>query len=75
MATTFNVAGMHCDGCERNISEVVLRIPGVSSVRADHEQGTVLVEGDPIDRDAVTAAIEDAGYDVLPDQAERLPLA
>lgn len=76
MRTTFNVAGMHCDGCERSIGTALEQIAGVRIVSADHESGIVVVDSaDDTERDALAAAIEEAGYDVLPDPGRRLPLA
>uniref|UniRef100_UPI001F0CEF61 heavy-metal-associated domain-containing protein n=1 Tax=Halalkalirubrum salinum TaxID=2563889 RepID=UPI001F0CEF61 len=54
---------MSCSGCESAVESAIDGLSGVSGVRADHESGTVVVDGDP-DRSVVAAAIEDAGYTV-----------
>ena len=73
--TTLKVAGMHCDGCERSISNALARIDGVTSVDADFQTGVVEVSLDTeVDRATLEGAIEDAGYDVLPDDKRPLPL-
>ncbi|MFW5964575.1 MAG: heavy-metal-associated domain-containing protein [Natronomonas sp.] len=61
MQTTLNVDGMACDGCEENVEEAIRGIAGVTGVEADHETGTVVVEGDA-DADVLVAAVDDAGY-------------
>lgn len=37
----FNVKGMHCEGCEERIKNVLIQVPGVASVKADHLEGKV----------------------------------
>lgn len=63
MSTTLTVSGMACDGCEEAVVEALEGVSGVESASADHEAGTATAEGDA-DREALAAAIEDAGYDV-----------
>jgi len=43
-AKTFNVKGMHCEGCENRVQKVLSEIPGVSNVQADHSEGKVQLE-------------------------------
>jgi len=63
MSTTLAVSGMSCTGCESNVESAVSELAGVQAVDADHEAGTVTVEGD-VDHGAVESAIEDSGYEV-----------
>jgi len=63
MSTTLAVSGMSCTGCESNVESAVSELAGVQAVDADHEAGTVTVEGD-VDQGAVESAIEDSGYEV-----------
>ena len=63
MSTTLAVSGMSCTGCESNVESAVSELAGVQAVDADHEAGTVTVEGD-VDQGAVAEAIEDSGYEV-----------
>ncbi|MCV7419870.1 heavy-metal-associated domain-containing protein [Mycobacterium yunnanensis] len=62
MSVLFEVHGMSCAHCVAAITSAVTPLPGVTSVDVALAEGTVRVEGTP-DVDAVTAAIEDAGYD------------
>ncbi|WP_178917205.1 heavy-metal-associated domain-containing protein [Natronomonas gomsonensis] len=62
MGTTLNVEDMACDGCEANVEEAIRGVAGVTGVDADHESGTVVVEGDA-DAEALVAAVDDAGYE------------
>lgn len=63
MSLEMRVEDMSCSGCESAVESAIGSLSGVSAVRADHDSGTVVVDGDP-DRNAVVAAIEDAGYTV-----------
>ena len=62
---TYTVAGMHCDHCVASVGEEVQEIPGVQDVEVVLETGTVTVtSAEPVDRAAVQAAVEEAGYHV-----------
>ncbi|PSP28703.1 heavy metal transporter [Halobacteriales archaeon QH_2_65_14] len=62
---SFRVTGMSCGGCESNVENSLTTLSGVSRVEADHETETVeVVADDDVSTDDITAAIEDAGYDV-----------
>ncbi|MFC7677096.1 cation transporter [Mycolicibacterium sp. GCM10028919] len=63
MSMVLEVSGMTCGHCVSAITSAVSALPGVTGVDVDLEAGSVRVEGTP-DAAAVTAAIEDAGYDV-----------
>ncbi|MFW6320568.1 MAG: heavy-metal-associated domain-containing protein [Halohasta sp.] len=63
MGTVLSVSGMSCTGCESTVETAVSELSGVQGVDADHEAGTVTVEGD-VDEGAVAQAIEDSGYEV-----------
>ena len=58
----FKVKGMHCPSCEKLLQMDIGDISGVKSVKADWKKGTVEVEGDKIDQNAVKKAISGAGY-------------
>jgi copper chaperone CopZ len=61
--TTYAVAGMTCGHCEQSVQEELAELGGVSQVRADHTTGLVTVTSAlPLDRAAVSAAVEEAGY-------------
>ena len=60
---TYDVTGMTCGHCELSIQEEIGELAGVVEVDADHETGRVTVTShEPLDRAAVAAAVEEAGY-------------
>lgn len=62
---TYTVTGMTCNHCVASVTEEVQEIPGVENVAVDLPTGAVTVTStDPIDDDAVRAAVEEAGYQV-----------
>ena len=56
------VAGLMCPRCEARVEKAVAAVEGVTSVKASHEKGEVVVEGGS--EAAVRAAITAAGYEV-----------
>lgn len=62
--TTYAVTGMSCGHCEFSIREEVEALPGVTAAAADRTAGTLVVTGDA-SADAVTAAVREAGYEVV----------
>ena len=61
--TEYAVTGMTCGHCELSVREELAELPGVTEVSADHTTGRVVVtSAAPLDRDAVAAAVEEAGY-------------
>ena len=64
---TFRVEGMTCDHCRHAVTTEVSAVPGVETVIVDVEAGTVTVSADqPVDRSHVAAAVDEAGYTLLP---------
>lgn len=61
---TFSVPGMTCGHCEAAVKKEVGALPGVTGVVVDLETKDVVVTGTSLDRDALVAAIDEAGYDV-----------
>ena len=61
----YQVEGMTCSHCEMSVREEVGEVPGVSTVEASHETGTVIVTGEGFTDELVTAAVEEAGYTVV----------
>lgn len=61
---TYSVPGVSCAHCQAAITEEVSALPGVEAVDVDLESKVVAVTGDPLDEDAIIAAIDDAGYEV-----------
>jgi copper ion binding protein len=61
---TLTVPGMTCGHCEAAVKEEVGSVDGVATVEVDLETKIVTVSGAALDRDAIVAAIDEAGYDV-----------
>lgn len=62
----FTVTGMTCGHCENAVSKEVGAIPGVTSVKAVAQTGLLTVASEqPIDDEAVRAAVDEAGYDLV----------
>ena len=60
----YSVPGVSCAHCKRAIEGEVSRVPGVESVEVDVVARTVTVVAEPLDEQAVVAAIDEAGYEV-----------
>ncbi len=63
--TTFSVEGMTCEGCSAVVEKAVKDVPGVLSVKVNYEQKRAVVTSEaccPAPTDAITRAIEAAGY-------------
>ncbi|GAA3828212.1 heavy-metal-associated domain-containing protein [Sphaerisporangium flaviroseum] len=64
--TTYTVKGMTCGHCVSSVTEEVGEVPGVTGVKVDLPTGLVTVDSDgPVDDAAMTAAVEQAGYEVV----------
>ena len=60
---SYTVSGMTCAHCVASVTEEVSEIPGVRDVAVTLETGAVTVTSEqPVDDDAVRAAVEEAGY-------------
>lgn len=65
--STYTVTGMTCDQCERAVIGEVSQIEGVTGVEVDLATGAVTVTADgAVDDGAVAAAVDEAGYEVIP---------
>jgi copper chaperone len=62
---TYSVPGVSCAHCRTAITNEVDQVAGVESVHVDLEAKTVRVSGDGLDEQALIAAIDEAGYDVV----------
>ncbi len=61
--TTWTVTGMTCGHCVASVSEEIGDLTGVEDVQVTLETGQVVVtSAEPLDRAAVAAAVEEAGY-------------
>jgi copper ion binding protein len=66
MTTTYLVKGMTCSHCVNSVSSEVGALPGVHEVDVNLEAGAVTVTSDqPLDTDAVRAAVDEAGYELV----------
>ncbi|MFI2367028.1 heavy-metal-associated domain-containing protein [Streptomyces sp. NPDC018833] len=66
VTTVYQVSGMTCGHCEGAVSSEISEIAGVTSVKAVAATGLVTVVSDaPLDEDAVRAAVDEAGYELV----------
>jgi len=63
MAKKIIIEGMSCNDCVRHVTTALEEL-GLSEVKVDLASKSAVVEGDASD-EAIKAAIEDAGYDVV----------
>ena len=61
---TLSVPGMTCGHCEAAVKGEVGKVVGVAAVAVDLDTKLVTVSGDELDRDAIVAAIDEAGFEV-----------
>ena len=65
-ATTYAVSGMTCEHCAAAVTAELKTIEGVQDVTVDLASGGVTVRSDaPLDREAVRAAVDEAGYELV----------
>ncbi|MGZ4791820.1 MAG: heavy-metal-associated domain-containing protein [Ilumatobacteraceae bacterium] len=64
MKMVLEVPGMSCAHCEAAIKGEVGKVAGVGVVDVDLITKLVTVSGDDLDLQAITAAIDEAGYEV-----------
>ncbi|MFD6261597.1 heavy-metal-associated domain-containing protein [Micromonospora chalcea] len=66
MESTYQVSGMTCGHCVKSVSTELSALPGVTDVQVDLATGRVTVTSqNPLDADAVRAAVDEAGYDLV----------
>ncbi|MBZ4015806.1 heavy-metal-associated domain-containing protein [Streptomyces purpurogeneiscleroticus] len=66
VTTTYKVTGMTCGHCEGAVKQEISEIAGVSSVEAVAATGLVTVVSQaPLDEEAVRAAVDEAGYELV----------
>jgi copper chaperone len=64
--TSYTVVGMTCGHCVDAVTEEVSAVPGVTAVDVDLASGGLTVSStEPVDDDAVRAAVEEAGYQLV----------
>ena len=71
------IEGMTCDHCVRTVTAALAKVPGVHSAQVSLSDRKAVIEsnGDLPTREALTAAVVQAGYRVgrLPAQPPKLP--
>ncbi|MER5224528.1 heavy-metal-associated domain-containing protein [Streptomyces flaveus] len=66
LTTTYRVTGMTCGHCESSVSQEISALDGVTAVKAVAKTGEVTVtSAAPLDEDAVRAAVDEAGYELV----------
>ncbi|MFF6904486.1 heavy-metal-associated domain-containing protein [Streptomyces sp. NPDC012389] len=66
VTTVYEVKGMTCGHCEGAVSEEISALGGVTSVEAVAATGRVTVSSKaPLAEDAVRAAVDEAGYELV----------
>jgi copper chaperone CopZ len=59
----YQVTGMSCGHCEVAIRSEVGQVPGVDSIEVSAQTGRLVVTStEPVDDDAILAAVDEAGY-------------
>jgi copper chaperone CopZ len=61
---TYNVPGVSCEHCRQAIEGEVSQLAGVESVEVNLDTKIVTISGEPLDEQAIVAAIDEAGYEV-----------
>jgi copper chaperone len=63
--TTIKVDGMTCGGCTASVTRVLSELPGVATAEVTLDPGQAMVAFDPakLTREALCAAIDDAGFE------------
>jgi copper chaperone len=63
---TFNVDGMSCGHCKAAVEKGLMGLDGVQSAEAvlDAKTVTVIYDASKVNRDTLSGAITDAGYEV-----------
>lgn len=62
----FQVKGMSCNHCVAAVTRAVRSVHEAAEVKVDLAAGRVEIDAGTADAAALRAAIEDAGYEVLP---------
>lgn len=63
---TYTVKGMTCGHCVSSVREEVSGVAGVTSVEVDLANGALTVVSEsPVDQAQISAAVEEAGYELV----------
>ncbi len=58
-----NVKGMMCGGCERRVENAIHNL-GITTVKADHNKGTVELELGNVSIEKIKETIENLGFEL-----------
>jgi copper chaperone len=61
---TLHVPGMTCGHCQAAVTSEVTKVAGVTAVVVDLADKLVTIDGDGLNLAALTAAIDEAGFEV-----------
>ena len=65
MEVVLKVEGMHCEGCENRIKNVLKTIEGIQEVDASYKTKEVVIKADEnVDLNEVKERLADIGFDV-----------
>jgi copper chaperone len=64
-AREYAVEGMTCGHCAMSVNDEVGQVPGVAGVKVDLARGRVVVRGEGFSDEAIRAAVDEAGYEVV----------
>lgn len=66
VTTVYKVSGMTCGHCEGAVSKEISALDGVTAVTAVAKTGEITVtSAAPLDEQAVRAAVDEAGYELV----------
>lgn len=71
MELIVEVPGMTCGHCEAAVKGEVGKLTGVGDVHVDLTTKLVTITGEQLDLQAITAAIDEAGFEVAGDHEAR----
>ncbi|MDR2510248.1 MAG: cation transporter, partial [Spirochaetaceae bacterium] len=72
MTQTIRIGGMTCVNCQTRIEKKLECTAGVTDIQVDYNNGTARLAWNPalVTLDQIHAAIEELGYEVLPEGAK-----
>jgi copper chaperone CopZ len=65
MIKEIKIEGMHCPNCVAAVKRELEALEGVSKVDVSLEEAQAIVDAEGVSDDALQAAIEDIGFDVV----------
>ena len=65
-----NISGMTCGHCAMSVTKELSKLEGAANVSVNPQAGTASLEvADAVDKAAVVAAVEEAGYELVSSNA------